>query len=139
MPHKRETQMVCNLHFPTGTRYLRFFRIWNRRAFQERKPYQFPGWMKNSPCYFPGRGANPRPPSHPDFMRSKESHTLLVRPKGGSLLKHLNAQLAIASRVIFMRSWVRVQVGGQILYHTSSTVGNTIFLAFIEPFISDCY
>ena len=24
--------MVCNLHFPTRTRYFRFFRIWNRRA-----------------------------------------------------------------------------------------------------------
>ena len=25
MPHKRETQMVCNLHFPTGTTYFRIF------------------------------------------------------------------------------------------------------------------
>ena len=54
--------------------------IWNSRAFQERKPYQFPGWMKNSPYYFPGRDANPRPPAHPDFIISKESHALLVRP-----------------------------------------------------------
>ena len=65
---------------PRGPRISEFFRIWNRRAFQERKPYQFPGWMKNSPYYCPGRGANPRPPAHPDFITSKESHTLLVRP-----------------------------------------------------------
>ena len=54
MPHKRETQMVCNLHFPTGTTY---FWIWNWRAFQERKSYQFPGRMKSSPyyCRRPGR------------------------------------------------------------------------------------
>ena len=39
-------------------------RIWNRRAFQERKPYQFPGRMKNSPYYCPGRGSNPRPRLH---------------------------------------------------------------------------
>ena len=65
---------------PRGLRISNFFIIWNRRAFQERKPYQFPGWMKNSPYYFPGRGANPRPPAHPDFITSKESHTLLVRP-----------------------------------------------------------
>ena len=84
IPHKRETLMVCNLHFPTGTTYFNFFyNFWNRRAFQERKPYQFPGWMKNSPYDCPGRGANPRPPAHPDFITSKESHTLLVRPWGG--------------------------------------------------------
>ena len=65
---------------PRGLRISDFFRIWNRRAFQERKPYQFPGWTKNSPYYCPGRGANPRPPAHPDFITSKESHTLLVRP-----------------------------------------------------------
>ena len=65
---------------PRGLRISEFFRIWNRRAFQQRKPYQFPGWMKNSPYYYPGRGANPRPPAHPDFITSKESHTLLVRP-----------------------------------------------------------
>ena len=65
---------------PRGLRISEFFRIWNRRAFQERKPYQFPGWMKNSPYYCPGRGANPRPPAHTDFITSKESHTLLVRP-----------------------------------------------------------
>ena len=39
--------------------------------------------MKNSPYYCPGRGANPRPPAHPDFITSKESHALLVRPQGG--------------------------------------------------------
>ena len=65
---------------PRGLRISEFFRIWNRRAFQERNPYQFPGWMKNSPYYCPGRGANPRPPAHPDFITSRESHTLLVRP-----------------------------------------------------------
>ena len=65
---------------PRGLSISKKFRIWNRRAFQERKPYQFPGRMKNSPYYCPGRGANPRPPAHPDFMTSKESHTLLVRP-----------------------------------------------------------
>ena len=65
---------------PRGLRISEFFRIWNRRAFQERKPYQFSGWMKNSPYYCPGRGANPRSPAHPDFLASKESHTLLVRP-----------------------------------------------------------
>ena len=42
--------------------------------------YQFPGWLKNYPYYCPGRGANPRPPAHPDFITSKESHALLVRP-----------------------------------------------------------
>ena len=40
---------------PRGLRILKKSRIWNRRAFQERKPYQFPGWMKNSPYYSPGR------------------------------------------------------------------------------------
>ena len=65
---------------PRGLRISEFFRIWNRRAFQERKPYQFPGWTKNSPYYCPGRGANPRPPAHPNFITIKESHTLLVRP-----------------------------------------------------------
>ena len=30
-----------------------FFRIWNWRVFQERKPYQLPGRMKNSPYYAP--------------------------------------------------------------------------------------
>ena len=39
--------------------------------------------MKNSPYYCPGRGANPRPPAHPDFITSKKSHTLLVRPYAG--------------------------------------------------------
>ena len=53
---------------PTRTTY---FRIWNRNAFQERKPYPFPGRLKNSPYYCPGRGANPRPPAHPDFLTSK--------------------------------------------------------------------
>ena len=33
--------------------------------------------MKNSPYYCPGRGANPRPLAHPDFITSKESHTQL--------------------------------------------------------------
>ena len=33
------------------------FRIWNIREFQERKPYQFPGWMKNSPYYIAPAGA----------------------------------------------------------------------------------
>ena len=56
------------------------FRIWNRRAFQERNPYKFPGRMKNFPYYCPGRGANTQPPAHPGFITSKESHTLLVRP-----------------------------------------------------------
>ena len=32
------------------------FRIWNRRAIQERKPYQFPGWMKYSPYYIAPAG-----------------------------------------------------------------------------------
>ena len=59
-------------------------RIWNRRAFQERKPYQFPGRMKNSPYYWPGRGANPRPPTHPHFITKKESHTLHIRGGGGA-------------------------------------------------------
>ena len=86
MAHKRETQMVCNLHFTT---YFRLFWIWNRRAFQERKPYKFPGWMQNSPYYYPGRGANPRPPAHPDFITSKESHALLVRPYGGVYLHNV--------------------------------------------------
>ena len=40
---------------PRELRISEFFRIWNRRAFQERKPYQFPGWVKNSPYYCPGR------------------------------------------------------------------------------------
>ena len=65
MLRKRETHMVCNLHFPTGTTYFKFFRIWNRRSFHVRKPYQFPGWMKHSPYYCPGRGASPRPPRTP--------------------------------------------------------------------------
>ena len=63
--------MVCNLHFPTGTIRSSEFRIWNRRAFQERKPYQFPGRMKNSPYYCPGWGASPQSPAHPDFLTSK--------------------------------------------------------------------
>ena len=78
MPHRRETHMVSNLHFPTGTTY---FRIWNIRAFLERTPYQFPGRMKNSPC--PGQGTNQRPPAHPDNITNKESHTLLVRSYKG--------------------------------------------------------
>ena len=45
--------MVCNLHFPTGTTYSNFLEFGNRRAFQERKPYQFPGRVKNSPYYCP--------------------------------------------------------------------------------------
>ena len=40
-----------------------------------RKPYQFPGWMKNSPYDCPGRGANPRPPAHTDFIK-KNNNTL---------------------------------------------------------------
>ena len=47
-------------------------------AFRQRKHYQFPGRMKNSPYYCPGRDANPRPPAHPDFLTSKESHSVLV-------------------------------------------------------------
>ena len=35
---------------PRGLRSSEFI-IWNIRAFQERKPYQIPGWMKNSPYY----------------------------------------------------------------------------------------
>ena len=35
------------------------FRIWNRRAFQERKPYQFPGGMNNSPYYIAPAGRDP--------------------------------------------------------------------------------
>ena len=80
-----------------------FFRIWNRRAFQGRKPYQFPGWMKNSPYYFPGRGANPRPPAHPDFIASKESHILLVRPWGGGtthITSHNTSHPSINIRVL---------------------------------------
>ena len=62
-------------------------RIWYRRAFQERKPYQFPGRMKkNSPYYCPGRGGNPRPPAHPGFITNKGSHTLLVSAKGRQFL-----------------------------------------------------
>ena len=74
---------------PRGLRISDFFRIWNWRAFQERKPYQFPGWMKNSPYYCPGQGENPRPPAHPDFITSKKSHTLLVRPYGGGFSIYL--------------------------------------------------
>ena len=40
---------------PRGLRISEFFRIWNRRAFQKKKPYQFPGWTKNSPYHCPGR------------------------------------------------------------------------------------
>ena len=32
-------------------------------SYQERKLYQFPGRMKNSSYYCPGRGTNPRPPT----------------------------------------------------------------------------
>ena len=92
MPHRRETQMVCNLHFPTGTTY---FRIWNIRAFLERTPYQFPGRMKNSPCHCPGQHANQRPPAHPDFLTNKESHTLLVRPYRGSLSQSVSSTMGI--------------------------------------------
>ena len=54
MPHKRETQMVYNLHFPTGTTYFRVFLEFGIEGhFKERKLYQFPGWMKNSPYYCP--------------------------------------------------------------------------------------
>ena len=66
-----ETQIVCNLHFPMGTLEIR---IWNRRAFQDEKL---------SSSYCPGRGMNPWPPTHPGFITSKESHTLLVCPEGG--------------------------------------------------------
>ena len=61
------------------------FRIWNRRAFQKRKPYQFPGRRKNSPYYSFGWGANPRPPAHPDFITSKESYTCSF----GHIYKHV--------------------------------------------------
>ena len=57
MHHKRKTQMVCNLHFPTRT--TSEFEIWNRMALQKRKPYQLPGRMNISPNYCPGRDANP--------------------------------------------------------------------------------
>ena len=52
LPDKREMQMVCNLHFPTGTNSE--LRIWNRSV-------------------------EPWPPAHPGFITSKESHILLVR------------------------------------------------------------
>ena len=69
--------MVCNLNFPTGTTYLRFFfefGIESRRAFQERmriiciyQSYQFPGWMKNSLLL-------PRPGREPTTSRTHRLH-----------------------------------------------------------------
>ena len=71
MPHKRETQMVCNLHFPKGM--TSEFRI-GRENFTMR----FPGRMKNLLLG--------REPTHPSFITSKESHTLPVRPEEGGCL-----------------------------------------------------
>ena len=48
---ERETQMVCNLVLPHEDDILNKFRIWNERHLQVRKPYQLPGWTKNSPYY----------------------------------------------------------------------------------------
>ena len=77
------------------------FRIW-----KERKPYQFPDWMKNSPYYCPGRGTNPRLPAHPDFLASKESHTLLVRPFTHELAYIMTAyDFLSAKQVILNNVW----------------------------------
>ena len=77
MPHKRKTQMVCNL--PRGLRSSEF-RIWNIRAFQKRKTLPV-SWLdeKLSLLYCPGRGANPRPPAHPDFITSKHENMPWVK------------------------------------------------------------
>ena len=59
------------------------FRIWNRRAFQKRKPYQFPGRMKNSHYYCPGRGANPPTPR----LHNKQG---VPHPTRSSIGRHRN-------------------------------------------------
>ena len=48
---ERGTQMVCNLMLPYEDDILNKFRIWNERHLEVRKPYQLPGWTKNSPYY----------------------------------------------------------------------------------------
>ena len=81
MPHKRETQMVCNLHFPTGTTYFRFLLEFGIEGYFRRENLTsfLVGW-KTLLTIAPAGERTPRPPAHPDFMTSKESHTLLVRP-----------------------------------------------------------
>ena len=78
-----ETQMVCNLHFPTET--TSEFIIWNGWAFQEKKPYQFPGRMKTLLTIARPWGVNPRPPAYPDF---KEPHTIGRRWTSGRTPEH---------------------------------------------------
>ena len=56
---ERETQMVCNLMLPHEDDILNKFRIWNERHLQVRKPYQLPGWTKNSPYYNALAGIEP--------------------------------------------------------------------------------
>ena len=48
---EKATQMACNLMLPHEDDILNKFRIWNERHLQVRKPYQLPGWTKNSPYY----------------------------------------------------------------------------------------
>ena len=57
---ERETQMVCNLMLPHEDDILNKFRIWNERHLQVRKPYQLPGWTKNSPYYNAPAGVRTR-------------------------------------------------------------------------------
>ena len=47
------------------------FRIWNRRSFQKKKPYQFPGRMKNSSYYCLGPGREPTT-SHTPRLHNKQ-------------------------------------------------------------------
>ena len=96
MPHKRETHMVCNLHFPTGTTY---FRIWNRRAFQERNPYQFPGRMKNSPYHCPGRGANKQGVPHP-------THSAIIREATRSAIGRYETHTVSHMWTFNITSWI---------------------------------
>ena len=71
---ERETQMVCNLMLPHEDDILNKFRIWNERHLQVRKPYQLPGWTKNSPYY--NAPAWDRPPALHRFSMVRAPHLL---------------------------------------------------------------
>ena len=80
MPHKWKTKMVCNLHFPKGTTSEFGIEGHIRR---ENLTSFLAGWKTS--YYWHRRCANPRPPAHPGFKTSKESHALLVRPSGSKM------------------------------------------------------
>ena len=51
LPHRGKAQVACNLLLPHEDNILNKFRILKERHIQMRKPYQVPGWTKNSPYY----------------------------------------------------------------------------------------